>query len=270
MSIEAAIEDSLPSDALPVEDSQGTPPSEGAEVSPQASEVAELAKTLGIPESAFAGITDPAAAAQAARFLVEQTAQRGLNVSVAQAPAPQVPAPQAPFTPIDLNALGLAADEPAARAIQALEARVAQLSQHTEQFLQQAKAQQTAARESQRAQRAQEVNSVVASLADARYGNPLTGQQTATQQIAADRLAGLALGILQGERALGNPDPPLNVLFARAKFIDANSGVIPTTNAAPAAQALNTRASQPIPPQQASMTSKWSQDPGIRAALGIG
>jgi hypothetical protein len=265
-------------------------------VDPRA-QIDALATQYGFDPATLAGISDPAAAQAAIRFAVEQAANLGLSGLPApqlgqnpyqsagqfqqQAPyqpqyAPPVQQQQAPAAPavvaIDLKALGLEEDDPAAKAIRVLENQIAdggttakQVAARLDQIEAQTRAQNVARVQAEAAQ-------IVDTFASPKYG--VGTHRTASQKLAVDRLYDLADAIAIGNYNNNRPIPPLGARLAQAKLIDdmGPSAMVPTPYVAPVnAPVLNTVAPQtgPTPVIAANPNAKWSTDPAIRAALNL-
>lgn len=263
-----------------------TTPTETPAADPRA-EITQLATELGLPSTAFEGFDNVEQARSAARFWFERTADTGFRgPSVPRYPEGQTPqrqtlpaqqyqqpAGQQAGQGLNLADFGLRDDEPAAKVIRALEQKLSQTEATTQQIVERLQAQDHYQRQTQRQSYARQFDETIASFSSPEYGNPLTGNQTASQRVAADRLLGIAVGLLHGERAVGNPDPPINVLLTRAKFLDqtrTNPGTpTPPVPTAPSGPAGARNPGMAPPPEGPSLTTKWSQDPSIRAALGL-
>lgn len=240
-----------------------------------------IATELGIPAAQLSGFNTAEEARKAVGFWLTQSANAGLTGGappVQHQPTPpqqQVPLPQpvAP-QPVNLTELGLNENDPAAKALRALESRLNEQAKQSEEVLSRFRQQEEAQAAAERAAVSRKFDEAIAKFGDNRYGNPVTGNQTPGQKFQQNHLLGLAVGILQGERIAGRPDPSLDVLFARARVLhdlEYASTPQPTAPVPQAPQALPTSGGN-VPLQQKqglSMTDKWSEDPVLRAQLGI-
>lgn len=279
----------------PGDASQTTPPP----VDPRA-EINTLSQQFGIN---LDGFTDVASAKAALRMLTEQSAAAGMDElqSYAQpqynpaypmqngtftytppaqgqqyAVQPQVPtpAPTAQVKTIDLKALGLEEDDPAAKAIRSLESMLGQASQSVQAIEQRVTAYEQQQQDAARAQRNAEANAYLDSLQSPQFG--VGRNQTWAQQQARQALFQESNAILAGDARLGRPISPIPQRLARTLLLrelqaggPAPAAAFGNNAPAPPAPALKTTSPAPTPAQPVGLHQQWSQNPQMRASAGI-
>lgn len=168
--------------------------------------------------------------------------------AVPQAPKASAPSPTPATSEIDLSALGLDEDEPAAKAIRALENAFAssrqemQTLQSTLQEMQQAQAQQA---EQAQAQREAAAAKVIDGFNSTRYGT--SAHRNAFQQRAVENLYSLANGIAIQAFNQGRPIPDIPTRLELARKLDDPS--------------VARKASQPTPLPQSAPASQGPVTP---------
>lgn len=246
-----------------------------------------LAVQFGYEPSQLAAFGDVESAKAAIRMAAESTATEGFKgpgVIAPVSPAPVAAAPpvyyQQPTPPsaatapvrapaIDLKALGLEDDEPAAKAFRVLEGRVSAAEQASAEAKAQWEAQQKAQIQQNREALRAQAGQVVDSFADPKYGT--SKARTSAQAYNLSRLYDLADAILIGAVNRGQPSPPLQVRLNQARLIDEAPAIAAPGAAAPVPATLGAlpNAAPPVldPAPKMSMTDKWSANPQLMAQL---
>lgn len=251
-----------------------TPPAPA--VDPRA-EINTLATEFGFDPAQFAGFPDANAARAAVRLFAEQTAQQGMAAyGQSLAPAPQQPAViPSPVMPVagdvkalDLKALGLEDDEPAAKAIRALEAQFAERNKQIGDIAQRFETMERTSAQTRQQQLHAEAATVVDGFKDARFG--AGAQRTAAQKLSVGKLYDLADAIAIGAVQSGQHIPTLSARLARARLLLDVDAIASAAPPAPAAAATALPQSGPAAPPAVTkmqMTDKWSQNPELMARV---
>jgi len=277
----------------------------GDAAAPQATpaqQVAELATNYGFDPREFEGL-DPTTAQATIRYLVNRQANEGYNyqqqlyAQQSQQQTQQVPSPPAApqlaagstpqnpssgIQPLDLKALGLGDDDPAAKAFRQLEATLGKTFAEVQSLT--AKQQQVEYNQQVQAQqeRAQQVEAATDALASPLYGT--SQNRTIVQRINVDRLHRIATNIVYADKAAGKPTPTPAVALRRAAMIDQQEqngtqviGQKPATAPAAAPFVQQNQYSQPTrqvgpppAPKGLSLTDKWTNNPDFRRQHGLG
>jgi len=203
---------------------------EAAPVDPRA-EIDALATEYGFQPADLANYTDVAQARAAIRDHVDNLARQGLSgvqqpVPQQQAPVQQQPLPQQQQAPqqvpqagLDLAALGLDENDPAAKAIRAIEQQVTNANSQAQQIAQVLQQMQNDTSTSKHQQLVGQAEQVISTFQSPEYG--VAGSRTASQEWNTQRLFDLADAIAIGAHNAGRPIPPLQARLNQARMIDA-------------------------------------------------
>ena len=238
--------------------------------------VNSVGEQYGYATEALGGFETPESAEAAIKFRAEQLARVGLSGEMAQPFADSAPQPQQTGTPdvtsvgdsIDLKALGLEDDDPAAQAIRALEAKVNVTVGQSQQIAQAVQEQQAQARQQQHSQLFQQADAVVSEFQSSEFGT--TGNRTAAQEWNVQRLYDLADAIAIGAHRQGQPLPPLRQRLNQAKLLFGGNSSTTQANTSDEnkidALPINKQSNREEVPGM-KMTTKWSDNPELLAAI---
>jgi hypothetical protein len=240
-------------------------------------EIDALATEHGFQPADFANYQDVNSARAALTAHVDDLARKGLS-GVAQ-PTQEVPQQQAPQqkqappaqSSLDLASLGLDENDPAAKAIRAIEQQLTTSQQQVAQVAQVLQKVQSDTSSRSHQQLVGQAESVVASFESPEYG--VVGNRTASQEWNTQRLFDLADAIAVGAHNDNRPIPPLQARLNQARLIDAQA-----KQPAIGGQPIQPPASQTPPPhvplqqhgfstqgevQPMGMADKWSSNPEL-------
>lgn len=273
-----------PTAAAPV----AAPAAVAAPVDPR-TEINDLATSFGYSPESFSHFPDAATARAAIRWQAQQFMHAGAGADPhdqkPQQPAyqPQYPGVQAPIAPlapaapaagiVDLKALGLEEDEPAAKAIRKLEEKIAAGGAPTAALIARLDAIESATKQENTTRRRAEADAIIDGFASPTYG--VGARRTAYQQFAIKQLYDVADAIYLGAVNSGRPAPSLQqrLLLAREVHDPASQVSQLATNAAavvPGVPAVRAASPAPAPAAVAvPMNEKWSQNPHMQALLGL-
>lgn len=273
--------------AAPVSNTPAAPAEGAAPVTPAApvvdprAEINTLASQYGFDPAQFAGFGDANTAREAIRLSLETAVSRAWQTAnqPQQAPASQYswvnPPPAAPaqappaappapaYTPIDYKALGLDADEPAAKAFAAQEARLAEMHKQQAAVQDQFTKLQAHLEGQQREQLRQQAETVVSGFASPVFGT--STHRTPVQQMAVEQLFNLADAI-----HMARPNLSIKERLEGAKLMMDRQYA--PQSAAPAQKVGLPQASPSSPPASPTgmkFTETWSANPQMRAILGL-
>lgn len=279
---------STPVASPPVPQAVGSQPDgQGAAAVPAADprvEITKFAESVGLDPGILALHPNVDSARAAAIQHFENMARAGYDTSHFQQPqqpqpgqayAPYAPAPQpaAPqpqqgaSTQLDLKALGVAEDDPAAQAIRMLEQRLEQYGQTTQQIQQQMQAAQQAQERAAQSRLLAEADSVVDSFQSERYG--VSNNRTIGQRAALHQLYDIADAIGRYAHHNRQPVPPVAQRLEAARLIIERQAS--PAAAAPAVPVLNATATSNVAPSLNGprLNERWVDNPEFRQRLGL-
>jgi len=259
-------------------DAQAQAPNTGGEVQTPAvpdvtSQLATLATETGFTPEDLAGFTsvDAARAAiadyyrqqAASQFVADDTDATGAEPPIAEPTAKKAPV-AVPVSQLDLKALGLEDDEPAAKAIRALESSLAASQLEVKavaEVIKEIQAAETAREKFARQQRENEAEQIVDGFQSVTYG--VAGKRTAFQKQALQRLYNVANGIAIMAFNQGRPIPPAKERLELARKLD--DPVFKSQAAAPTSPpALPQKAVGPTANDNGlSFFKPWRDDPAM-------
>lgn len=215
--------------------SAGSPAGDGGPSAPSAptadprAEIDALATRLGFEPADLANYQDVASAQAAIRSHLDQVARSGLSNQAQPAPQQQAPPQQqqqlppqqqqpAPVQGLDLASLGLSEDDPAAKAIRAIESQVTTAQSQVQQVAQVLQQVQNDSSSRNHQRLVGQAEDVIAGFKSPEYG--IAGHRTASQEWNTQRLFDLTDALAHGANNAGRAIPSLSARLNQAMEID--------------------------------------------------
>lgn len=263
--------------------SPGAPSQESSgEAENKPDELTELAKSVGLPEDSLSTFKDAETARKALKEYLETERETGARYTPERitpetpvqrrdtAPAKPASTDTPPIDSLDLAALGLDDDEPAAKALRAMEQRLTAMAEKYGQLESHVQAQTSQASEAEAAAMVGEAYRVIDSWASPHYGT--SQARTMFQEAALNKLAEVAGDLARADRARGRAVSPIGVRLNRARFI-LEGGASPGPSASQNGRAALSESQSASSSAQdgdfenIGLTGRWSAHPKFRQAL---
>lgn len=254
-------------------------PEQGEQQADPRADITQFAERLGRDPKEFEAFDSLASAQAAVKMQAEALMRAGMSTSPTPAapPQPQPAAgnftPQAQPQPIDYQALGF--DEAQSAALEQLAQQQQQILQRNEQLEQYLQQQEQATIQQQQQSALAEANQLLDSYDSQRYGK--SPYLTPQQQLARDHVFGLANMYNDGAARVYGRVLSMRERIELARMYDDPSIQTPQTPQAPqqTEHVLPQRSTTPLPNTQekadlgSMLLGKWSENPQMRAAIGL-